>query len=135
MPDRRELSKYRFDLAKECLVDSILLLSNDSFVSSVSRSYYAIFNSLRAILALDGMDFKKHSGVISYFQKEYVKTGKFASVISDYIRAAFIIRNDSDYQDFFVVSKEDAETQIQNAQKVIEAVSAYLGTTAGESEN
>ena len=31
----------------------------------------------RLILALDGVDFKKHAGVISYFQREYVKSGVF----------------------------------------------------------
>jgi uncharacterized protein (UPF0332 family) len=128
MPDEKSdvLSEYRLERAKECLADATLLLNNNSFNSSVTRSYYAIFNGLRAVLARDGVDFKKHSGVISYFQKEYVKTGAFGNDISDYIRAAFIIRNDSDYQDFVVISREDAEKQFRNATIVVEAVYKYL---------
>lgn len=42
---------------------------------SIGRSYYAMFSAVRAILALDGVDYSKHAGVISYFQREYVKSG------------------------------------------------------------
>ena len=38
---------------------------------------YSIFTGVRAVLAKDGIDFKKHAGVIAYFQKEYIKTGEF----------------------------------------------------------
>lgn len=52
------------------------------------------------ILALDKVDFSKHTGVIAYFQKEYIKTGKFDKEYSKYISSAFQIRNNCDYADF-----------------------------------
>ena len=39
------------------------------------RSYYAIFHAMRAVLALDGIDMKRHSGVMSEFRRLYIKTG------------------------------------------------------------
>lgn len=81
---------------------------------------------MRSILALDGQDFAKHSGVSAYFRKEYIKTGIFDVEYSDIIKEAFDIRSDSDYDDFFVVSKSDVEEQIQNAKKFYEAVKAYV---------
>ena len=42
-----------------------------------NRSYYAIFHAIRSVNALDGFDSSKHSGVISHFNQEYVKTGMF----------------------------------------------------------
>jgi uncharacterized protein (UPF0332 family) len=134
MPDEKSkaLSDYRLERAQECLADALLLLNNNSLNRSATCSYFAIFNALRAVLALDGVDFKKHSGVISYFQKEYVKTGIFENAISDYIRSAFTIRNDSDYQDFYSVSKEDARIQINNAGIVIEAANKYLSLKTKE---
>ena len=125
---RVALAAYRLKRAEECLYEATLLLNNNSFSGSVTRSYYAIFNSLRAVLSLEGVDFKKHSAVISHFQKEYVKDGVFSNEISDYIRAAFITRNDSDYKDFCVVPEEDAKKQIYNANLVIQAVRKYLST-------
>ncbi|MDR1649268.1 MAG: HEPN domain-containing protein [Synergistaceae bacterium] len=125
---RSELAAERLKRAVNNLEDAKLLLDNNRYNSSTTRAYFAIFNSLRAVLAMDGVDFKKHSGVISYFQRNYVKTGLFVNEISDYIRDAFTVRNDSDYQDFYFVSEEDARMQINNAAIVIETVKKYLSS-------
>ena len=57
---------------------------------------YSIFTGVRAVLAKDGIDFKKHVGVIAYFQKEYIKTGEFDKKYSKYLQAAFQIINNCD---------------------------------------
>ena len=49
-----EISKVRFDHAKECLRDAKLLLAGESYRSAANRAYYAIFHAMRAVLALDG---------------------------------------------------------------------------------
>lgn len=72
-----ELVQYRLASAKEKRESAKLLLDAGLYKDSVGRSYYAIFSSIRAILAIRQVDFSKHAGVISYFQKEYVKTGIF----------------------------------------------------------
>lgn len=72
-----ELSEYRFERACEVLNDARLLLKEKGLKSSVNRLYYAIFHVLRSVTALDGFDFSKHSGVIAYFNKAYVKEGIF----------------------------------------------------------
>ena len=70
-----EISKVRFDHAKECLRDAKLLLAGESYRSAANRAYYAIFHAMRAVLALDGVDMKHHSGIISEFRKRYIKAG------------------------------------------------------------
>ena len=55
-----EISKVRFDHAKECLRDAKLLLAGESYRSAANRAYYAIFHAMRAVLALDGVDMKYH---------------------------------------------------------------------------
>ena len=81
---------------------------------------------LRAILALDCVDFKKHAGVIAYFQKNYIKTGILPTKMSKYVTAAFQIRNDADYQDFFVVSEQDASEQYERAKEMCDEIKDYL---------
>ena len=46
-----EISKVRFDHAKECLRDAKLLLAGESYRSAANRAYYAIFHAMRAVLA------------------------------------------------------------------------------------
>ena len=85
-----------------------------------------MFTAVRALLARDGVDFSKHAGVISYFQKEYVKTGKFDTKYSKYLSQAFQIRNNTDYADFYIVSEKDAAEQYEKAKSFIEAIQKYL---------
>ena len=123
--NKLNLSRFRLDQAKECLLTANANLSI-SLKTSANRSYYCIFHSMRAVLALDGYDSKKHSGVISEFRRKYVKTGVFEPVMSNIIKRAFTIRNESDYEDFYVVSKEEAMQQIENAKEFLEACEKYL---------
>ena len=83
-----EISKVRFDHAKECLRDANLLLAGESYRSAANRAYYAIFHAMRAVLALDGVDMKHHSGIISEFRKRYIKTGVFDASLSGLISGA-----------------------------------------------
>ncbi len=127
MPERRkELIKYRLEMAEERLHSSGVLLEAGSYKDSIGRSYYAMFTAVRAILALDSQDFSKHAGVIAYFQKEYIKKEKFDKKFSKYISQAFQIRNNTDYADFFIVSQQDAEEQYERAKEFLEAVIIYL---------
>ena len=130
MPDVkcRELSDYRIETAKETLETARLLYENARYKDSVNRSYYTIFHSMRAVLALEGVDYKKHSGVIAHFREKYVKPGIFSKKLSNIVGQASLIRNQSDYEDFFLVSAEDAEKQLLDATEFYAAVSNYLRT-------
>lgn len=118
--------KYRMKMAKERLESAKLLLDNGQFKDSIGRSYYAMFTSVRAILALDGQDFSKHAGVISYFQKNYIKTGVFDVKYSKYLSQAFQIRNNTDYADFFIVSVTDAREQYERALDFYNEIAEYI---------
>ncbi len=124
--NREELMQYRLDMAKERLESSKLLLDNGRYKDSIGRSYYAIFTAVRALLAVDGVDFSRHAGVISYFQKEYIKSGVFDVKYSKYISQVFQIRNNTDYADFFIVSRDDAKEQYERAVDFYEVIADYL---------
>ncbi len=72
------------------------------------------------------MDFSKHSGVIAYFQKEFIKTGIFDKKYSKYLQSAFQIRNSCDYDDFFIASKQDTEEQYNRAEEFYYIIQKYL---------
>lgn len=127
LPDnRKELMLYRLQTAKERLYASRLLLHEKSYKDSINRSYYAMFTSVRALLAMEGLDFSKHAGVIAHFQKEYIKTGKFDKKYSKYLSQAFQIRNNVDYADFFLVSEQDEQLQYEHATEFLDIIAKYL---------
>ena len=98
----------------------------DDYKGAANRSYYAIFHAMRSVLALEKKDFSKHSGVSAYFRKEYIKTGIFDVELSDIITEAFVVRSDSDYDDYYQISKADVLEQINNAEKFSNIIEQYL---------
>ena len=130
-----EYTKYRLDVAAERLTVSAELLDGGHFRDSVNRSYYAIFSAVRALLSEDGVAFKKHSAVISYFRREYIKTGIFDVKFSDYVGGAFEFRNDCDYEDFVFATRAEAELQHQHAVEFVEAVKTFLEGDENVCEN
>ena len=122
-----DLIKYRLSSAKDKLASAKLLLDAGLYKDSVGRSYYAIFSAIRAVLAIRQVDFSKHSGVIAYFQKEFIKTDIFDKKYSKYLQQAFQIRNSCDYDDFFIVSKQDAEEQYERAIEIVASIEEYIG--------
>lgn len=126
--EKQALSHARLAHAEECLAAADHLLVAGNYKSAANRSYYAVFHSMRAVLAYDEIDMKKHSGVIAEFRRLYIKTGIFSSELSGIISALFDIRTESDYDDFFVISKDEVAEQVASARLFFDQISRYLAT-------
>ena len=61
----KALSQARLEHAVECLSAAKNLLETKNYKSAANRSYYAVFHAMRAVLAFDEIDMKRHSGIIS----------------------------------------------------------------------
>ena len=122
----RALCAYRLNKAKEDLETARIALNHNKYSQSVNRSYYAIFHAVRALLAVERFDSKKHSAIISQFNQLYIATGKIDKEYYKLLASAFDIRNKSDYQDFYVVSKTDAAEQVANAEKFLTEIEQYI---------
>lgn len=123
----RELAVYRFDAAKEDLEVAQLNFESGHYRASNNRAYYAIFRAISACLALEFKAYKQHAQVIGNFNKDFVHTGIFPKEISKKICRAQEVRHASDYDDFYIVSVEDAKEQLETAREVIDIVGEYLG--------
>lgn len=122
----RDLAVIRLDHAREDLDTAVLVCRSGDYRSAANRSYYAIFHAIRALAALDHVEMRKHSGYIAEFRKRYTKTGVFDKQLSDILTDAFEVRNESDYDDFYVIAKEDVEQQIRDAKLFIKQIETYL---------
>lgn len=123
-----QLSQYRLEKAEDMLATAKRDLFAQDFASTNNRAYYCIFHAMRAVLALDGEDFKKHSAVIARFSMQYLKTQVFSREYGTLITNASLIRNRSDYEDFYICSIEDTQRIVIGAEQFLQAVRAYLET-------
>jgi uncharacterized protein (UPF0332 family) len=121
-----DLYRYRLDKAKDDFGVAKSNLENKNFSQSINRSYYSIFHAVRALLALEKYDSRKHSGVISYFAYNFIKTGIIEPEYSKMLTNAFKIRNECDYDDFYIAAYQDAKMQFENAGKFIERIEKYI---------
>lgn len=122
------LAQVRLDRAKELVVESEQLLEKEAYKSANNRAFYAIEKSIKALLALKQTDVATHNGALKQFNFLYIYNGDGIFTNKDYqmITRADQIRNASDYDDFYVASKEETIQQVENARKLTEKVSKYV---------
>lgn len=130
----RELAGYRMERAEEMLSAAEDNFGIGQYKTSLNRSYYAIFHAMRAANILEGFDSSKHSGVIAYFNKTYLKDGIMDRNLSVIVKNSSFLREKADYDDFFIASKKDAEKQIKDAKTFLNAVAHYLQLFNKENE-
>ena len=123
---RLDLSIYRFERAEEELNVAWELFDSGHMNASASRSYYAAFYTLLSVTELDGFESAKHSGVISRFKYDYLRTNILDRNLSKLIDNVFKLRKYADHEGFYVVSADDAQKQIDSAGEIINTLRPYL---------
>lgn len=123
---RVDLSRYRLQKAHDMLMTARRDWAAGDYASANNRAYYCIFHAMRAVLALDGEDYKKHSAVIARFAMNYLKSDILPRDYGKLISNASLIRNRSDYEDFYICSITDPEDLLRGAEDFYEDVRRYL---------
>ena len=120
-------AKYRLEKAKETLhTAKVVFKEVKDYTSANNRAYYAIFYAIRAVLALEQKDFKRHKDVVAYFNQNYINKEIFPKMIGRKIAQAQKIREDSDYDDEYEPSYEKTQQQINTAEELIKYVEKYI---------
>jgi uncharacterized protein (UPF0332 family) len=119
------------DKAAESLDAARLLLSQGYADFSASRTYYAMFYAVEALLLAKNMAFSKHSAVISAFGRHFVKEGIFDEKYHGYLIDAFDLRNLGDYGTGERVETIKAEELIRQAAEFIYTIDEYITRHTG----
>lgn len=119
---RVDLCNYRMKNSEDSLTAAEDCLEKGLYRDAINRSFYAI----KALLALEEVDFKKHKDVVAYFNRTYAATEKIPREIGRKLARLQQKREKSDYDDFYIASKEETMEQIENTKSVILAVKDYL---------
>ncbi len=125
-PEITALVTYRLEQADEALESAQILIDHGQYRSSVNRAYYAMFYGVLALLAVSGSQTSKHSGAMSLFDRDFVKTGKFDKAFSRWLHAAFDLRQEADYQELVTVSADTAEETLEHARTFVAGVKGQL---------
>lgn len=114
--DIRRLIVYRLEQAAETLDAARELSTAGHYRDAVNRAYYAMFYCGLALLASKGLGASKHSGVLSLFNRYFVKTGEFSVEDGRHLQEAFELRQGSDYREFVQIEPSQVQETMANAE-------------------
>ncbi len=124
-----KLIKYRFEQSQETLAVAKELCESGHFRDAVNRAYYAMFYCGLGLLAAKHLGSSKHSGVLSLFSQNFVKTGEISVESGRHFREAFELRQRCDYREFVEISREQtleiigkAESFISESKRALESL-------------
>ncbi len=117
--------KFRLEQSEECLAEADSLFNSGFFRGSINRAYYAMFYSVLALTVLKQASTSKHSSLISFFDREFVKTGEFPRELSKTLHF-FQKRQEYDYGDVFTVNSDEAFKVLSNSKFFIESIIEYF---------
>ena len=122
------LAVIRMERARELLGEAQELLEKNSYKSANNRAFYAIEKCVKALLATEQVEVLTHNGAMKMFNMTFVHSGDGIFTVEDYQKVAKAeqIRSASDYDDFYIASKEESRQQVENAAYFVEKVEMYL---------
>ena len=122
---KQDLVLYRLQTAWSDLKSARILLEAGEYRGANNRAYYAIFHAINAVHAVSGKAYKRHKDAIGCFNKDYVKTEIFPREIGRKIAEAEEIRHVSDYDDFYIASREESQRQVAVAEEFLQMAEQY----------
>lgn len=109
-------------LAEDRLDSAEILLKTGKYRDSISRSYYAFFDIVGALLATKGLIPKTHTGALRLFSLHFVKTEVFPKEYGRAMRELMEERQEADYEWKSKFDKEDAQEAINETKEFIKMV-------------
>ena len=126
--DYKSLVSVRFDRAKELYSEAKELVKMDCYKSANNRAFYAVEKCIKALLATKQIDVETHNGAVSQFNLLFIHQKNAVFTKDDYqkIAKADRIRNASDYDDFYIVNKEETKELLEFVKNFLEKSSEYI---------
>lgn len=122
----KALIEYRLQEAKEAREEAEILLEKGKTRGALNRVYYSMFYAVLALLASKHFSASKHSGAISIFHREFVKTGLVSTEVAKFLDIAFDLRNKSDYRDFVVPDESRVKELLNESDVFIQTIESLL---------
>jgi uncharacterized protein (UPF0332 family) len=93
---------------------------------AASRAYYAAFHAVSAALLARGQAFSSHAQVLGAFNRDFVHAGTFPREFTAILARLFEDRQTGDYDATTSLDAGEAERDVQDAQRIVDAVAAHL---------
>lgn len=123
---QKQVVAHRLARAHETLAAASALEDGHFYFSAINRLYYACFYAVTALLATQGLASSKHSGVLSLFNRHFVKTGIIDNELGKIYGNLFDTRHEGDYTDFATFTPKELAELHEAAANFVENISRLI---------
>ena len=120
------LISYRLERANELLQEAEQIAKMGHWNSCVNRLYYSCFYAVTALLLQRDFSSSKHTGIRSIFNKEFVHKGIIKKDFGKLYNKLFDYRQQSDYEDLFVMKKEKVIPWISQTKEFVKQIEMLI---------
>ncbi|MCP4400160.1 MAG: HEPN domain-containing protein [bacterium] len=124
--DKAALIRYRIERAKETFKEVEMALEHEHFNLAENRIYYGMFYMVQALALRFDFSTVRHTQLLGWFNKSFVRTKKVDVALGKAYQAAFDKRQEGDYQDFVTFEKEEVEHDLSLMREFLDAVEALI---------
>lgn len=118
--------KNEITRAKKSLKAAQKLFQENLFEDAISRAYYTVLHSAKAVLIAENVRVDSHEAVKRLFGKHLIKAGKIDTQFSKILREEQDERYLADYDVAFFPEPERAEKRINDAEHFLDSMAYYL---------
>lgn len=124
--DKKSLIKYRISRATETLEEAKLALDHNKLNLAANRIYYSGFYIVSALALKNDFSTSKHSQLMSWFNKNYIKNGLLARELGKIYLDAFEMRQESDYEDLVNFERENLEFKLEQMKYFFDSINSLV---------
>ena len=117
-----ELSHMQMNEAKEIITFIPAYINIGDYNGAISRSYYAAFHAVSALLISDSHHFGTHQGAVIMLHQHYVATGILSKTDGAFYSQLQTMREKSDYNCTYNAKEEDTAPRIEQTRQFIDKV-------------
>lgn len=128
--DRIGLANHYIAKARDRYDDGLVLKNMNRYESAANRLYYALFHATNAVLALKGAASNRHRGVKILFDMHYIKPCIMDRKYSKLYNTVLEVREDSDYEDFYVIDKAEVDGNFILVKEFIDYAEDFIDSVA-----
>ena len=118
--------REEIDRANEAIRAANLLFENGFVRDGVSKLYYSLLYSIRALLLTEGLEPKSHEGALRLFGLHFVKPGVFEAKDSHIFSKLMKFREEADYNPSYSFSPEDFTEFKSEAEGMMQKITNHL---------
>ena len=112
--------------AEEVFEEAETLFKAGLFRGSISRTYYALFHYVRALVFTLGLEPRTHQGLTHLFHLHFVKTGSIDNRTARIFSRLQKYREQSDYDSAITFERRDVEEELRAARTFRKAIRKHL---------